>query len=156
VSSAVSDVRVRRPQQYEALLQQMRDEAGFPTFRDGLLFAAAVGARLKRRAPLGSAAGEPIRYETLTAPAFAEAFVSMLAANEFSDDAEIMDDLRLEERIRIFEEYATGGMEHLQGELNTRHQPISVIVLGAVTEALSDSGGVDAVSVDELLSGVTW
>lgn len=156
MSTPVPDVRVRRPQQYEALLQQMRDEAGFSTFRDGLLFAAALGARLKRKAVLGSAAGDPIRYETLTTPVFAEALVSMLAANEFADDPEIMDDLRLEERIRIFEDYATGGLEYLQEQLNVRHQPIAAIVLDAVTEALSEGGGAAAVSVDDLLGGVTW
>ncbi|MGY2075049.1 DNA phosphorothioation-associated protein 4 [Blastococcus sp. SYSU DS0828] len=151
-----ADVRIRRPQQHEALLQEMRDEAGFSTFRDGLLFAAALGVRHGRRSPIGQSAGDPIRYETLTGPAYAEALVSMIAANEAPDDPEIMDDRRLEERVRIFEEYANGGLEYLQEQVNVRHQPISVIVVDEVTNALTESGGASPASVEELLDGVNW
>ena len=94
-------VRIRRPHQHESLLIELRDEAAFSTFRDALLFAAAVGARFERRVPFTSAAGDPIRYETLTAPTFAEALVSMIAANEVDNDPEIMDSTRLDERAKI-------------------------------------------------------
>ncbi|WP_091115475.1 DNA phosphorothioation-associated protein 4 [Geodermatophilus dictyosporus] len=156
MTAPLLDVRIRRPKQHERLLQELRDEAGFPTFRDGLLFAAALGVRHERREPFTETAGDPIRYETLTVPAFAEAFVSMLAANEVPDDPEVMDDRRLEERVRIFEEYAHGGLSYLQGEINVRHQPISAIVCDEVTNALTESEGAEAASVEELLGGVSW
>jgi dnd system-associated protein 4 len=151
-----SDVRVRRPHQHERLTQELQEEAGFPTFRDVLLFAAAVGYRQERRVPFSTAAGDPIRYDTLTHPAFGEALVGMIAANVVAEDPEIMDAARIEERIKIFEEYANGGLEFLQEQVNVRHKPAGAIVIDLVTEAFTESGGAQPVSVDELLKGVTW
>lgn len=135
---------------------ELRDDAAFSTFRDILLFAAAVGVHFQRRVPFDVAAGDPIRYETLTVPTFSQALISMIAANEVADDPEIMDNSRLEERIQIFEEYVNGGLEYIQEQVNVRHQTADLVVIALVTEALSASGGAKPVSVDELLSGVTW
>jgi dnd system-associated protein 4 len=151
-----TDVRVRRPQHYQALMIELQEEAGFATFRDILLFAAAVGFRTRRRAPFTAAAGDPIRYEVLTVPAYSEALINMIAANVAKDDPEIMDDKRLEERAKIFEEYANGGLECIQEQVNVRHQPAALVVADLVTEALSESGGATAASVEELLDGTTW
>ena len=148
------DIRVRRPQQYEALMLELRQEAAFATFRDTLLFAAAVGAHIQRRVPFTSS-GEPIRYETLKEPMFSETLINMIAANEV-DDPEIMDSTRASERVRIFEEYANGGLEYIQEQVNVRHEPANLVVIGLVTEALARSGAAEAVSVEELLSGVSW
>lgn len=147
---------MRRPQQHEALTAELRDEGAFSTFRDILLFAAAVGFHFERRRPFTAAAGDPIRYETLIVPAFSETLIGMIAANETADDPEIMDSSRLEERIKIFEEYANGGLEYIQDQVNVRHQPADLVIVALVTEALSASGGAKPVSVDELLSGVSW
>lgn len=152
-----AEVRVRRPQQHETLMVELQSDAGFPTYRDVLLFTAAVGFRNERRVPLGATGGDPIRYEaTMITPAFSEALISMIAANVVTDDPEIMDDTRLEERVRIFEEYANGGLEFIQEQVNVRHQPAELVVADLVTEALSESGGAQPVSVDELLGGVSW
>lgn len=155
MTSPPADVRVRRPQAHEALLVELHNEAGFVYYRDALLFAAGVGVHFQRRVPFTSAAGDPIRYETLTVPSFSDALVSMIAANEVENDPEIMDDSRLEERIRIFEEYANGGLEYIQEQVNVRHQTANLVVIALVTEALSQSGGAEPASVDELLSGVS-
>lgn len=149
------DIRVRRPQQYEALMMELRDEAAFATFRDILLFAASVGAQLRRRIPF-SASGEQIRYETLKDPMFAETLINMIAANETPEDPEIMDSARTGERLRIFEEYANGGLEYIQEQKNVRHEPANLVVIGLVTESLARSGAAQPVSVEELLSGVSW
>lgn len=156
MTTAPADVRIRRPQQHEALMIELQSEAGFATFRDILLLGAAIGFRFSRRVPVAAAAGDPIRYETLTVPAFSGALVSMIAANIVNDDPEIMDDARLEERIKIFEEHANGGLEYLQEQVNVRHQPAALVVVDLVAEALSETGGAQPVSVDELLGGVTW
>jgi dnd system-associated protein 4 len=156
MTTPTTDARVRRPQQHEALLIELRDEAAFSTFRDTLLFAAAVGVHFKRRVPFSSAAGDPIRYETLTVPSFSEALISMIAAKEVDDDPEIMDSSRIEERVKIFEEYANGGLEYIQEQVNVRHQTADLVVIALVTEVLSQTGGAEPVSVDELLSGVSW
>ena len=149
------DVRVRRPQQHETLLAELRTDALFPTFRDVLLFAAALGSHVGRRVPF-TTAGEPIRYETLREPAFADALVNMIAANEPPRDPEIMDRTRITDRIRIFEEYVNGGLEYLQDQINVRHQPAEIVVIALTTEAFEHDGGAEAVSVDELLTGINW
>ena len=121
-----------------------------------LLFAAALGFRNERRVPFTVASGDPIRYDTLTAPMFSEALVNMIAANVVTDDPEIMDAARVEERAKIFEEYANGGLEYLQEQVNVRHQPAALVVDALVSEALSESGGAKPVSVEELLNGARW
>jgi dnd system-associated protein 4 len=138
-------------------MRELRDEGGFPTYRDILLFCAAVGAYIKRRVPF-SATGEPIRYETLTEPNFAATLVNMIAATaaEFTDDPEIMDSTRLAERLRVFEEYVNGGLEYIQEQVNSRHEPANVVIISLVTEALSSNGAPEAASVEELLGGVSW
>lgn len=156
MTTAGIDVRVRRPQQYEVLLTELRTEAGFPTFRDALLFAAALGSHFQRRIPFEAAAGDPIRYETLVGPSFSEALVGMIAVNEVPDDAEIMDSSRLDERVRIFEEYANGGLEYIQEQVNVRHQPAEVVVVSLVLEALESGGRPEPASVEELLNGISW
>jgi dnd system-associated protein 4 len=155
MSMPTGDVRVRRPQQYEALMQELRDEAAFATFRDILLFAAAVGCQVKRRLPFTSS-GEPIRYETLKEPMFSETLINMIAANEVADDPEVLDSTRVGERVRIFEEYANGGLEYIQEQVNVRHEPANLVVIGLATDALARSGAAEAVSVEDLLSGVSW
>lgn len=137
-------------------MQELQNEGGFPTFRDVLLLAAAVGYRNDRRVPF-TGSGEPIRYDTtMIVPAYSETLISMIAANVVTDDPEIMDDARLEERVEIFEEYANGGLEFIQEQVNVRHQTAALVVTDLVTESLSESGGAQPVSVDELLGGVSW
>lgn len=155
MSGNPADVRVRRPQTHERLVLEMGD-AGFGTFRDALLFAAALGASLGRRVPFSNAIGDPIRYETLTAPMFSAALVSMIAAVEVAADPEIMDGLRLEERVRIFEEFANGGLEYIQEQVNVRHQAPEMVVISLVNEAFASGAAAEQLTVDELLNGTSW
>lgn len=156
MTNAPTDVRIRRPHQHATLLEELQKEAKFPTYRDILLFAASVGFRHDRRAPFSDSSGDPIRYETLTAPAFSDTLINMIAANVVTDDPEIMDAFRIEERVRIFEEYANGGLEFIQEQINVRHQPVDLVVLDLVTEAFADDAGARQATVEELLGGVTW
>jgi len=135
---------------------ELQNDGLFPYFRDILLFASAIGFSNDRRVPFTNASGDPIRYETLTGPMFSEALINMIAANVVADDPEIMDGPRIEERVKIFEEYANGGLEYLQEQVNVRHQPAALVIMDFVTEAFSESGGVKPVSVDDLLGGVNW
>ncbi|BBX74258.1 DNA phosphorothioation-associated protein 4 [Mycobacterium shinjukuense] len=156
MTTAPADVRVRRPQQHEALMRELQIDAKFPTYRDILLFAAAVGYRQERRVPFSNSSGDPIRYETMTAPAFSDTLINMIAANVVADDPEVMDARRIEERIKIFEEYANGGLEYLQEQVNIRHKPANLVVIDLVADAFAKDGGAMPVSVDELLRGVSW
>lgn len=134
---------------------ELQTEGKFPTYRDILLFAAAVGFRQDRRVPFTASSGDPIRSEVLVAPGFSDTLINMIAANVV-DDPEIMDDTRMEERFKIFEEYANGGLEYIQEQVNVRHQPAALVVIDLVTEAFADDSAAKPVSVDELLGGVTW
>ena len=136
-------------------MQELQVEGGFPTFRDILLFAAAVGFRQGRRVPFSEAAGDPIRYDVLTGPSYSDTLVNMIAANVV-DDPEILDDTRIEERVQIFEEYANGGLEYIQEQCNVRHQPAELVVIDLVTQAFNTDGGAKPASIDELLMGVAW
>jgi dnd system-associated protein 4 len=137
-------------------MQELQNDGKFPTYRDILLFAAAVGYRQERPVPFSNASGDPIRYETMTTPVFSDTLINMIAANVMTDDPEIMDATRTEERIKIFEEYANGGLEYLQEQVNVRSRPANLIVIDLVTEAFGEDGGAKPASVDELLSGVNW
>jgi len=137
-------------------MQEMQTEAKFPTYRDVLLFAAAVGFQQQRRVTFTATFGDPIRWEVLTANAFSDTVINMIAANAVSDDAEILDGSRLEERIRIFEEFANGGLEYIQEQINVRRQPVELIVIDLATDALAKGSGAGPLSVDELLGGVAW
>ncbi|MBS3695250.1 hypothetical protein [Rhodococcus qingshengii] len=154
--TAPADVRARRPKQHEALMISLQQEANFPAFRDILLFAGAVGFAQDRRVPFTATAGDPIRYETLIIPAFADALIGMIAANVVDTDPEIMDSDRLHERVTIFEEYANGGLEYIQELVNTRKQPVALIVLDVMTSALTEENESTDIPVEDLLDGVTW
>lgn len=147
---STADARVRRPQRHEVLIKELLEEARFPAMRDVLLFAAALGYSANRRVSFEKS-GEPIRYEILVNEAQADAFVSMLAAVTMRDDPEILDAARLGERIAIFEEYANGGLELLQEKINIERKPYDVIVKSLTVEALTDAGGIEGASVEDLL-----
>lgn len=153
--NAPTDVRVRRPRQHEPLMLELQQEAGFATYRDILLFAAAVGFCQKRRVPFTDAAGDRIRYEVLTGPSYSDTLVNMIAVNVV-DDAEILDDAKVEERVTIFEEYANGGLEYIQEQCNVRHQPAALVIIELVSQAFDSDGGAKPASIDELLRGVSW
>ena len=149
---SVGEVRVRRPASHEVLIKHLQDEAGFPYMRDVLLFAAGVGVFHQRRVPF-ERAGEPIRYDTLTEPGFSGAFLAMMAACSIADP-EILDGGRLQERVSVLEEYANGGLELIQEQMNVRGEPLDVVVRGLVMEALTDSTVVEPASIEELLEGL--
>lgn len=134
---------------------ELQTEGKFPTYRDILLFAAAVGFRQDRRVSFTASSGDPIRSDVLMAPGFSDTLINMIAANVV-DDPEIMDDTRMDERFKIFEEYANGGLEYIQEQVNMRHQPAALVVIDLVTESFADDSGAKPVSVDELLGGATW
>jgi len=147
---SIVDPRVRRPERHEVLIQQMRNDGGFPAMRDLMLFAAGIGFAQERRIPFDKTA-EPIRYEILINDALAEPFISMLAAVAKEGDPEILDATRLSERITIFEEYANGGLEYIQEQVNVRREPLDVVVRSLTIENLSDAAAARGASIEELL-----
>jgi dnd system-associated protein 4 len=93
----------------------------FQTFADVIVFAAALGAKHKRRVPLGEISKRepsPIRLEYFATMGH-DAVIPLLGVTE-THDIEILsiheEDYTIK-RNEIFEEYANGGLEVLQNEL---------------------------------------
>lgn len=150
---SIGEVRVRRPADHEVLIKRMQEEGGFLYMRDVLLFAAGVGVNNNRRFSFQKSS-EPIRYDTLTEPSFSGTFVSMLSAYTLPEDPEILAPERLDERVKIFEEYANGGLEYIQEAINMRKEPLNIVLRSLLNEALTDAGVAKPATIDELLKGI--
>jgi dnd system-associated protein 4 len=92
----------------------------FPTYADVMVFAAALGAKRKKRSPLGTIAKEPspIALEVFVSRGY-DLVLKLLAITE-TKDAKILsvfDEKTEEQRTHIFEEYANGGLEILRDEM---------------------------------------
>lgn len=93
----------------------------FQTYADVMVFAAALGAKRKKRVTLGEISkkeASPIAFEVFVSRGY-ELAIKLLAIAE-TKDTKILSptDVESEERrIQIFEEYANGGLEILQEEL---------------------------------------
>lgn len=93
----------------------------FQTFADVIVFAAALGAKHKKRVPLGEISKRepsPIRLEYF-ASVGNDVVIKLLGMTE-TQDIKILSINEEEydtQRNHIFEEYANGGLEILQNEL---------------------------------------
>ncbi len=116
--------RIRVAKDKAELVKAMTSTDGatgpFQTFADAIVFAAALGAKHKRRIPLGEISKRepsPIGQEVFVSRGYdlvikllgitATQDIKILSANEEKSE---------NERLRIFEEYANGGLEILQAE----------------------------------------
>jgi dnd system-associated protein 4 len=93
----------------------------FNTFADVIVFAAALGAKHKKRVVLGEISKRepsPIRIEYFASMGN-DILIKLLAINETKDikTLSINEEEYERQRNHIFEEYANGGLEILQNEL---------------------------------------
>ncbi|GLW23495.1 DNA phosphorothioation-associated protein 4 [Microbispora triticiradicis] len=126
-----ADVRVRRPQEHDDLIGRLTTREGgpFPNYWQVLVFAAALGWSQGRREPFEKA-GEPIRYGLFNSSATVSSTIDSMGVLAYPNDAGVMAEDRLPERIKVFEEYANGGLSIIQGELNrgAHVRPLDVIL----------------------------
>jgi len=93
----------------------------FPTYADVIVFAAALGAKHKKRVPLGEISKRepsPIRLEYFASTG-SDSIIRLLGVTE-TQDIKILSLVEEEyevQRNQLFEEYANGGLEILQNEL---------------------------------------
>jgi dnd system-associated protein 4 len=129
--------RVRRPKEYDDLLNLLRDkEQGvFATFKSALVFAAAVGFKERLRVPF-SETGEPIAL-SLFSEHQDQPFIFCLALTEYNDVSYLREENFLEAML-VFEEYAAGGLSHLHGILDTAHikESIEAYLVGGENQGL--------------------
>ena len=105
----------------QSLVNSPETTGPFQTYADVLVFAAALGAKDKKRVPLGSISTKepgPISLEIFISRGYD--WVIKLLAIAHTQDTNILsayDPKAESERVLIFEEYANGGLEKLRDEL---------------------------------------
>ncbi|MGW1890126.1 DNA phosphorothioation-associated protein 4 [Streptomyces sp. NPDC002004] len=130
--------RFRRPAAHEDLIGALSGKDGpFNAMVDVLMFAAMLGKRKGKREPF-TKAGEPIRLSVMEGRQYGDVLMDMIAVVEDTDDPKILADGRQDERVRIFEEYANGGLNFIQGEVNSSGGKdyvsiVSTLVMDALT-----------------------
>ncbi|MET9991430.1 DNA phosphorothioation-associated protein 4 [Streptomyces mutabilis] len=131
--------RFRRPAAHEDLISALAGKEGpFNAMVDVLMFAAVLGRNKGKREPFDKA-GEPIRLALIEGRQYGDVLIDMIAVAEEPNDPKILADERQPDRVEIFEEYANGGLNYIQGEINATagHDYVSIIstlVMDALTE----------------------
>lgn len=105
----------------KALVSSKETTGPFQTYADVLVFTAALGIKHKKRVVLGEISKrdpDPILQEHFVTKGY-DMLIKLLAITENKDINIIAsnDEYSDEQRIRIFEEYANGGLEILRDEL---------------------------------------
>ncbi|MFF3412948.1 DNA phosphorothioation-associated protein 4 [Streptomyces sp. NPDC002742] len=130
--------RFRRPAAHEDLISALAGKEGpFNAMVDVLMFAAVLGRNKGKRDSFDKP-GEPIRLALIEGRQYGDVLVDMIAVAEEPDDPKILADERQPDRVKIFEEYANGGLNYIQGEINASggHDYVSIIST-LVMEALT-------------------
>ncbi|MDJ0715559.1 MAG: DNA phosphorothioation-associated protein 4 [Prochloraceae cyanobacterium] len=117
--------RVRVAKDKAELVKELVDSQGttgpFQTYADVVMFAAALGAKWKKRQPLGTISTKepaPIGLEIFISRGY-DMPIKLLAIAE-TGNPKILSSFypeNDEQRLQIFEEYANGGLEILRDEL---------------------------------------
>jgi len=107
--------RVRRPERFKDFLTEITQEKSvFRTYKDAMVFAACLGYSRGKRVPFDKTS-EPINLQVFSGK-FDEMVMNTIAIAEL-DDPFVMARNKEDEKIRIFEEYACGGLEIMENEV---------------------------------------
>ncbi|MGW0660091.1 DNA phosphorothioation-associated protein 4 [Streptodolium elevatio] len=149
----MADERFRRPAAHEDLLAALAAKDGpFAHMYEAMMFAAMLGMQRGQRTPFEKTE-ERINLSRVENRKFGDVLLALLAASDSPDDPEILSDDRLDDRIKIFEEYANTGLSYLQGELNASGgRDLTELVSGLVMEALTEPTNADKNLVSEILN----
>jgi len=130
--------RIRRPEDKEELLEALtnRGEGGvFLSYKDALVFAAALGYRYNKSVPFEKSS-EAIDW-SIFKDLRQNAFINMLALNEEKDLA-ILGGAEFDTRMKIFEYYANGGLEIIQEKVSNSTRPLIYLLMDLVDETKDD------------------
>ena len=103
----------------KALVDSDSTTGPFQTYADVMVFAAALGAKRKKRSPLGTITKEPspIALEVFVSRGYDLVFKLLaIAETKEAKILSVFDETSEEQRAHIFEEYANGGLEILRDE----------------------------------------
>jgi dnd system-associated protein 4 len=131
----MSSYRVKRPKKYNELLDLLRhkEEGVFDSLKSALIFAAGIGFKNGMKSSFVET-GEPIAFSLFNTQR-EQPFVLAMGLHE-SDNIEYLRDENFLEVVKIFEEYACGGLEYLEGKLDQAH--IKEEIEGMLAEACND------------------
>lgn len=146
-------VRVRRPKEHAELLERLVEDAGNPFMHlyEALVFCAALGYARGARAAFEKADGQ-IRWEQFSGIDGAGELVLMLAAAEV-EDREIVGAEGEAERVRVFEEYANGGLGELAKALDAQPAKTSREVVLDLVIGEQQQGEAD-IDFDSIVAGL--
>jgi len=122
----------------KSLTTSENNASPFPTYADVMVFAAALGAKRKKRSPLGQVSKKdpgPINLDIFVTRGY-DVAIKLLAIAD-TKDAKILGSLDKAapvKRIEIFEEYANGGLEVLRDELRGAVDYTEQIMLMLISE----------------------
>ncbi|GLS89934.1 hypothetical protein GCM10007916_10010 [Psychromonas marina] len=114
-SKRIDDIRVRRPEEHEDLLEILKKEKLFPSNKSALVFAASLGYKKQQRYKF-SKSSEPIPLRIFDDISDIP-FIYSLALAE-TDDISMMAKANFKEALLIFEEYANGGLAYIKSVLD--------------------------------------
>lgn len=126
------DRRISPPRDFEQLLDRLTESASpgappiFQSKQKALMFAAALGNSLGKRAPLDKK-GTAIRLDVFE-KALDEGYVGALAAAE-AKSLQLLAVDKEDERATIFEEYANRGLAEIQRRcFDTAGDPLQILI----------------------------
>ena len=139
------NIGIRRSEEHSDLMKRLigasphkQQEAAFKFMYDVLVFAASVGFKQKKRVAIEKFVSDPIPYATMKGNEFFETLLSTIAVLTFEGDHTCLSDDRLADRIRIFEEYANGGLvyiaEQLKGYQGSSREYVGSICANQIAE----------------------
>ena|SRR5690625_1591307 len=122
------NLNVRRDREFEPLVEQLvhRHPAIFSHIKDLMIFAAMVGFNKEHREPITKDT-IPITLHTYSTDQ-QDGIIYMIALIH-SKDGNCLRDEKLQESIKIFEEYCRAGLLTIQSWLNQRASEEPVVVL---------------------------
>jgi dnd system-associated protein 4 len=144
--------RVRRPKDKEQLQNDLTGRNGpFETYKDLLVFAAALGFARHTREPLDHGTLEPIDWGVFKGDD--EALIQMLAVAD-TQSLEPLAETRFEEQIQIFEEYANGGLSIMQQHFASSTQPRLNTLIEMMLSVRARRAPGDEPALDQLLDSL--
>lgn len=121
----MKDYRVKRPSEYGALLNLLRDKENgvFNTLKSALVFSAIVGFNEGRKLSFVET-DEPIALRLFSEETDIP-LMYLIALSEYKDITYLREE-NFENVVKLFEEYAAGGLQFLDSELDKDHTQSSI------------------------------
>ena len=151
--------KIRIPKDKVVLIKELTDAESakkvFNSMADCMTFAAAYGYSKGKRISFQEAASDPIRYHIFEGNNY-DTFFNLLAM-DVENDAHVLGDSdeMFEKRTKIFEEYANGGLDLLQSELqnsNDALEPLFTIISKQIkrNQSVTIPGGDSTFNIEDL------